>query len=139
MLLLLLVAVVAVVVLLLLLLLLVVVVVVVVGASGAACLGGRRCALLPNPSPALRSLIRNYMTFFGFVFVIVSCCLSYCSSFLVAGGLLELVILFAMLFVIMGCFMYMIDYYLLEAVVSFCDHTKTAASFSEVLMCPFRL
>ena len=38
-----------------------------------------------------------------------------------------------------SCFMYMIDYYLLEAVVSFCDHTKTAASFSEVLMCPFRL
>ena len=110
MLLLLLVAVVAVVVLLLL---------VVVGASGAACLGGRHCALLPNPSPALRSLIGNYMTFFVFVFVAVSCCLSYCSSFLVAGGLPLLVILFAMLFVIMSCFMYMIDYYLLEAVVSF--------------------
>ena len=43
------------------------------------------------------------------------------------------------LFSLKSCFMYMIDYYLLEAVVSFCDHTKTAASFSEVLMCSFRL
>ena len=34
-------------------------------------------------------------------------------------------------------FMNMIDYYLLEAVVSFCIQTKTAASFSEVSHVPF--
>ena len=28
--------------------------------------------------------------------------------------------------------MYMIDFYLLGSVVSFCNHTKTAASLSEV-------
>ena len=37
-----------------------------------------------------------------------------------------------------SCFMNMIDYYLLRAVVSFCTQTKTAASFSEVyLLCIF--
>ena len=36
-----------------------------------------------------------------------------------------------------SCFMNMIDYYLLEAVVSFCIQTKTAASVSEVSHVPF--
>ena len=36
-----------------------------------------------------------------------------------------------------SCFMNMIDYYLLEAVVSFCIQSKTAASLSEVLHVPF--
>ena len=37
----------------------------------------------------------------------------------------------------MSCFMNMIDYYLLRAVVSFCIRTKTAAGFSEVISCAF--
>ena len=39
--------------------------------------------------------------------------------------------------VFMSCFVNMIDYYLLEAVVSFCIQTKTAASVSEVFPCAF--
>ena len=59
-------------------------------------LGGRRRALPPNRPPALRSL-----TLFGFVFVVVSCWLLYCSSSVVAGDLLLLVFIVAMVFVVM--------------------------------------
>ena len=73
------------------------------GSSRGFMSGGRRCALPHNTPPALRSLIWNSMilTFFGFVFVVVSCSLFHCSSFVFAGGLLLLAKLFAMLFVTM--------------------------------------
>ena len=64
----------------------VVVLLVVVGAAGLHAWAGGCSASPPNPPPALRFLIWNCMTLFGFVFVVVSSCLLHCSSFVVAGG-----------------------------------------------------
>ena len=89
----------------------VVVLLVVVGAAGLHAWAGGCSASPPNPPPALRFLIWNCMTLFGFVFVVVSSCLLHCSSFVVAGGLLLIVILFATLFVIMSVILFFILIY----------------------------
>ena len=87
------------------------------GQSSRGCMpGGEVQHLPPRPPPALRFLIWNSTTLFGFVFVAVSCCLWYCSSFVVACGLLLLVILFVIMFVILF-FCYMVSYMMLFLVV----------------------
>ena len=93
--------------------------------------GGEALGPPPNPPPASRSLIWNSMTFFDFVCVAVSCCLLYCSLFVVAGGLLLLVILFAMLFVIFLCSI-MISFRIL---FSFATWFLTWCCFCMVVFC----
>lgn len=79
------------------------------GSSRAACLGGRVQRLPPTPS-SFEIFDMKLYDIFGFVFV-VSSCLLHCSSFVVAGGLLLIVILFATLFAIMSVILFFILIY----------------------------